>query len=61
MRKRIVMLSALAVLAGASTACFGLFTKSDDPAPAPASSDPCAGLTGQARTDCETRRSGQPG
>jgi len=60
MTKRIVMLGALAVLAGASTACFGLFTKSD-PAPAPAASDPCAGLTGQARTDCETRSTGQPG
>ncbi len=55
MTKRIVMLSLLAALAGASTACFGLFSRSDD---APATHDPCAGLTGEARAECEARTSG---
>lgn len=55
MTKRIVMLALLAGLAGASTACFGLFSRSDD-APA-ASHDPCAGLIGAARADCEARAS----
>jgi len=59
MTKRFVMFAILAVVAGASTACFGLFS-SKDPAPK-TTTDPCAGLTGQARTDCETRAGGQGG
>ncbi|HEY8515515.1 MAG TPA: hypothetical protein VIS07_08375 [Candidatus Binatia bacterium] len=54
MTKRIAMLATLALFAGASTACFGLFTR-EDPAPSTSSTDPCAGLTGAARADCESR------
>jgi hypothetical protein len=59
MTKRITMLAILAVVAGASTACFGLFSK-EDSAPR-TTSDPCAGLTGQARADCEARAGSQGG
>ena len=42
----------LALVFAAGVACFGLFSSNDaDRAPA----DPCAGLTGQAKVDCEQR------
>jgi hypothetical protein len=52
------MLAMMAALFGASTACFGLF---QDDSKKPASSDPCAGLIGQERIDCESRAAGQGG
>jgi hypothetical protein len=58
MGKRVAMLAMMAALFGASTACFGLF---QDDSKRPASSDPCAGLIGQERIDCESRAAGQGG
>jgi hypothetical protein len=49
--KTIVMLASLALVLGAGTACFGLFSKKE-----PAATDPCAGLTGQAKADCESKK-----
>ena len=51
--KTVVMLASLAILAGASTACFGLFSGKDDKATV---QDPCKGLTGQAKQDCENKK-----
>lgn len=51
MAKTIVMLAAMVVLVGASTACFGVFGSDK-----PSTQDPCAGLVGQARSDCEARQ-----
>lgn len=49
--KDLVMLSGLAIVLAAGTACFGLFTSKDDSAAdTPAA---CAGLEGQALKDCE--------
>ncbi len=43
----------LALVFAAGVACFGLFSSNDaDRAPA----DPCAGLTGQAKVDCEQQQ-----
>jgi hypothetical protein len=56
MIKTIVMLVGLATFTGASVACFGLFSSEKDRA-APES---CAGLSGQAKTDCEQKASKPP-
>jgi hypothetical protein len=55
MRKTVLMLTGLAGVFAVGTACSGMFSKADDPAP-PAAGQACAGLTGQARTDCEQRQ-----
>jgi hypothetical protein len=47
------MLVALAGVLGAGTACFGLLTGRDKKAAS--SAEPCAGLEGQAKEDCERR------
>ena len=56
--KNLLMVSALAVLLGLGTACFGLFSESDKPAKE-AEIPECAGLSGQARIDCEARHKSQ--
>jgi uncharacterized membrane protein len=52
--KTLLMLAALATVLGAGTACFRLFAGSSEPA-REAEIEECAGLSGQARTDCEAR------
>jgi hypothetical protein len=52
--KRTLMLLALAAVFLAGTACFGLFTTKHEPAK-DADIAECAGLSGQARVDCEQR------
>jgi hypothetical protein len=55
MAKTIAMLTLMAALVGATTACFGLFQgKSDE-----GKTDPCAGLVGQEKEDCEKRIRGE--
>jgi len=55
MIKTALMVAGLAVFVGASTACFGLFSGGRDAADPPAADEACAGLTGQAKIDCERR------
>jgi len=52
--KRMLMLLALAAVFLAGTACFGLSTTKHEPAK-DADIAECAGLSGQARVDCEQR------
>jgi len=52
--KTVAMVLALAAVIGASTACFGRFTRDD--AAAPALAESCEGLTGEALLDCERRK-----
>ena len=52
--KTLVMLVGLAAAFAAITACFGLFSK--DPEPAKTQVEACAGLSGQAKIDCEQRQ-----
>jgi len=55
MMKTTFMLLSLALFVAAGTACFGLFSsKSSDSEAIEAS---CDGLTGQAKIDCENRKS----
>lgn len=54
MAKRVVMLAALGSIFLLGTACFGLFTKSSDSS-TPSNVEACAGLSGQAKVDCEQR------
>ena len=54
MIKRMLMLLALAAVFLAGTACFGLSTTKHEPAK-DADIAECAGLSGQARVDCEQR------
>jgi hypothetical protein len=55
MAKTVTMLVMMAALLAFSTACFGLFKgKSESPG-----SDPCAGLVGQEKIDCEERARGE--
>jgi hypothetical protein len=56
--KNFLMVAGLALLVGASTACFGLFSRDDDGARRPAVQASCEGLTGQAKIDCENRKQG---
>ena len=56
--KTVVMLGALAFVLAAGTACFSLFAGSDEPAQEAEIAE-CAGLSGQAREDCEKRHRGQ--
>lgn len=56
--KDLVMITALAVAVGLGTACFGLFGDSSRPAKE-AEIPECAGLSGQARIDCEARHKKQ--
>lgn len=52
--KTAVMLVGLAAVFASGIACAKLFSNSSsDSAAVPATSAPCAGLTGQAKTDCE--------
>ena len=53
--KTIAMLAGLALVMGAGTACFGLFS-SDSSKSKPAAQASCEGLTGQAKIDCENRQ-----
>ena len=55
MMKTIVMVVGLALFAGASVACFGLFSDRDK-----AGDQSCRGLSGQAKTDCEQGQSVKP-
>jgi hypothetical protein len=50
--KNLMMIVALAIVLGFGTACFGLFTGGSKPAQE-AEIPECAGLSGQARVDCE--------
>ncbi len=50
--KTFFMVFSLAAFIGVGAACFGLF-KSDSPKPATSS---CDGLSGSAKTDCESRQ-----
>lgn len=52
--KTFVMLIGLAAAFAAITACFGMFSKS--PPPAESQVEACAGLSGQAKIDCEKRQ-----
>jgi hypothetical protein len=54
MSKRMTMLLGLAGVFLAGTACFGLFASREDSA-REAEIPECAGLSGQARVDCEQR------
>ncbi len=53
--KTIAMVAGLALVMGAGTACFGLFS-SDSSKSKPAAQASCEGLTGQAKIDCEKRQ-----
>ena len=53
--KTIVMVVGLAVFAGASVACFGLFSDREK-----AVEQSCQELSGQAKTDCEQAKSSKP-
>jgi hypothetical protein len=55
MTKTIAMLLGLAGVLAIGTACSGLFTSSKPP-PAQTEIEACAGLSGQAKVDCEQRR-----
>lgn len=55
MIKTTVMVIGLAGAFAVLTACFGLFS-SDKPAPADSQAEACAGLSGQAKIDCEKRQ-----
>jgi hypothetical protein len=52
--KNLVMITALALVVGLGTACFGLLGDKSQPAEE-AEIPECAGLTGQAKIDCEAR------
>ncbi len=54
MTKTMLMLLGLAGVFAAGTACFGLFS-SDSPRPPQGEVEACAGLSGQAKVDCERR------
>ena len=54
MIKTTVMLLGLAAVFAAGVACFGLFTRTDPSAQT--QSEACAGLSGQAKIDCEKRQ-----
>lgn len=54
MTKTMLMLLGLAGVFAAGTACFGLFS-SDSPRPTQGEVEACAGLSGQAKVDCERR------
>ncbi len=56
--KNNVLTLALAIAAGAMIACFGLFGSKDEPEPIqPAIEESCEGLEGEARAECEARKS----
>lgn len=52
--KTLVMITAMATVLGLGIACFGLLGDSKQPAKEAEISE-CAGLSGQARIDCEAR------
>jgi hypothetical protein len=52
--KTIVMLTAFAIVLGAGTACYKRLAGSDEPAKE-AEIAACAGLSGQAKIECEAR------
>jgi hypothetical protein len=54
MTKTTLMLLGLAGVFAAGTACFGLFS-SDSSKPPAGQVEACAGLSGQAKVDCERR------
>lgn len=55
MTKTILMAAALGGVFLLGTACAGLFTKTSDRS-APSAVEACAGLSGQAKADCEQRQ-----
>lgn len=57
MTKTAVMITGIAGVLAFGTACFGLFGTSKPPA-ADSGSEACAGLSGQAKIDCEKRQGG---
>ena len=52
--KNLMMVTALAIALGFGTACFSLFSGDKEPAKE-AEIPECAGLSGQAKIDCEAR------
>lgn len=54
MTKTILMLVGLAAVFAAGTACFGIFTRTDSSEASRV--EACAGLSGQAKIDCEQRQ-----
>ena len=52
--KNLMMIAALAIGLGLGTACFSIFSGGKEPAKE-AEIPECAGLSGQARIDCEAR------
>ena len=52
--KNLVMITAVAIVVGLGSACFGLLGDSSRPA-TEAEIPECAGLSGQARIDCEAQ------
>ncbi len=54
MTKTVLMIVGLASVLAVGTACFRLLTGRDDKAAS--SVEACAGLSGQAKTDCEARQ-----
>ena len=54
MVKTVLMVSALACLFAAGTACFGLFGPPKEQ-PAGTTVEECVGLSGEAKADCERR------
>jgi hypothetical protein len=54
MTKTIMMLAGLAGVFAAGTACFGLFSSGSE-RPPQGQVEECAGLSGQAKVDCERR------
>jgi hypothetical protein len=52
--KSLLMLLGLAAVFAAITACSGMFSK--NPPPAETKVEACAGLSGQAKIDCEQRQ-----
>lgn len=57
-KKTLVMVTALAAVLGAGTACYKRLAGSSEPAKEAEIAE-CAGLSGQARVDCEARHKGQ--
>jgi hypothetical protein len=55
MMKNLLMIIGLAGVFAAGIACFGLFTPSSD-RPEGTTIEACAGLSGEAKADCERRR-----
>lgn len=55
--KNKVLTLALAIATGLMIACFGLFSKDEPEAIQPTLQESCEGLEGEAREECEARKS----